>query len=171
MEHNDGYMDLIAAAYDHPDGFEVIENSKHLNNRQKHILLAYYRDGKSYAEIGKELDIVGERVRQIAKHSMDSVRMTLYCACMTNIKRQEYQQPVLEYEGMSVRSRNALMRNKLTSAAKIMEFLQKNNDLEPEKALMQMRNVGRKSAREIYQYLMQQNLFLPAVIERGKKVA
>lgn len=36
---------------------------------------------------------------------------------------------------------------------------------------MQMRNVGRKSAREIYQYLVQRNLFIPAVIERGKKVA
>ena len=134
-------------------------------------MLAYYRDGKSYAQIGEELDLVGERVRQIAKHSMDCVRMTLYCACITNIKRQEYQQPVLEYEGMSVRSRNALMRNKLTSATKIMEFLQKNNDMEPEEALMQMRNVGRKSAREIYQYLVQRNLFIPAVIERGKKVA
>lgn len=171
MENDVGYLDLITTAFDHPAGFGLIEKSEYLTDRQKHVLLAHYRDCKTYAAIGEELGVSKARIQQIAKSAMDGVRMTLLWACISDKKRKEYTCPPIEYDGLSLRSRNALMRNKLTSAEKIMGYLQNNNDKTPVEAFMQLRNVGAKSAREIYMYLIRHRLYLPAVIERGKKVA
>lgn len=171
MENDVGYLDLITTAYDHPEGFGLIEKSEYLTDRQKHVLLAHFRDCKTYAAIGEEQGVSRTRIQQIAKSAMDGVRLTLLWACISDRTRQEYTKPPTEYDGLSVRCRNALMRNKLTSAEKIMGYLQCNNDKTPIEAFMQLRNVGEKSAREIYRYLIRHRLYLPAVIERGKKAA
>ena len=171
MKDNDGYRNLITAAFNHPAGFEIIGKSEYLTDRQKHVLLAHFRDSKTYSAIGEEQGVSGARIQQIAQSAMDGVRLTLLWACLSDRTRQEYTKPPTEYDGLSVRSRNALMRNKLTSAEKIMGYLQGNNDKTPVEAFMQLRNVGEKSAREIYKYLIRHRLYLPAVIEHGKKVA
>lgn len=67
MRNDNGYMNLTVAAFNHPAGFEIIEKSEFLTDRQKHVLLAHFRDCKTYAAIGAEQGVSRARVQQIAK--------------------------------------------------------------------------------------------------------
>lgn len=147
-----GYIKLLEEAFG-PEDFMQIEMSEFLDNREKLIILGYYRDKKILQKIGDELGITRERVRQIKLRAMDGVRATLYQEHLSQLKREEYQTPVEKFEELSVRSRNALMRNKLTTAMEIARYIQGKKDMLPDEALMQIRGIGRKSAKEICSFL------------------
>ena len=78
----DGLERLITTAFWVED-FTPIEDSEYLDDREKQIIMDYFRDGKTLKEIGEELGITSERVRQIKNKAMDGVRSTLYRKCLS----------------------------------------------------------------------------------------
>lgn len=147
-----GYVKLLEEAFG-PEDFTPIEMSEFLGRREKLIILGHYRDNKNLREIGDELGVTRERVRQIKLRAMDGVRATLYEAHLSQTKKEEYQIPIEKFEELSVRSKNALMRNNLTTAIEIARYIQSKKDMQPEEALMQIKSIGRKSAKEICSFL------------------
>ena len=137
----DGLERLITAAFWVED-FTPIEDSEYLDDREKQIIMEYFRDGKSLKEIGEGLGITSERVRQIKNKAMDGVRSTLYRKCLSQEKYEEYSIPVDRFEDLSIRSRNALMRNNLRTAEAISKYIRSQKGLTQEEALMQIRSIG-----------------------------
>ena len=159
-----GYVELTMEAFGISEGFETIKTSPYLTKRQKFIILEHYQNNKTYTEIGNEMHLTRERIRQIASGAMDGVRITLAWACMSSAKKQEYKQRI-DFKGLSVRSRNALMRNHLSTPEEVMKYLQKNKDMEPEEALRRIKNVGEKTAQEICKFLKRKRLYIPTMPE------
>lgn len=86
-----------------------------------------------------------ERVRKIASSAMDKVRLSIY-NYSNSVKLPE------EFYDLSLRCRNALIHNDLRSEEEILKYIN-GQDLKPEEALMQLKNIGSKSAKEICDFL------------------
>ena len=140
---NMGYEKLLIAAY--PFNFEPIKCSEFLEDREKSIILAHYQDGKTYTRIANEMSLSKERVRKIASSAMDKVRLSIY-NYSNSVKLPE------EFYDLSLRCRNALIHNDLRSEEEILKYIN-GQDLKPEEALMQLKNIGSKSAKEICDFL------------------
>ena len=136
-----GYEKLLIAAF--PYNFDAIKCSEFLEDREKAIILAHYQDGKTYTRIAKEMGLSKERVSKIASTAMDKVRLSIYN--YSNSVQQEF------YD-LSLRCRNALIHNDLRSEEEILKYIN-GQDLKPEEALMQLKNIGSKSAKEICDFL------------------
>ena len=80
--------------------------------------------------------------------------------CMPDVMQREYVTNVTEFDDLSIRSRNALMRNKLTTPYEIGDYIKKQKGMSPEEAVMKLRNVGRKSAEEICGFLKVKRLLV-----------
>lgn len=156
----DGLERLITVAFWVED-FTPIGDSEYLDDREKQIIMGYFRDGKTLKDIGEELGITSERVRQIKNKAMDGVRSTLYRKCLSQEKYEEYSIPVDRFEDLSMRSRNALMRNNLRTAEAISKYIRSQKGLTQEEALMQIRSIGKGTAREICTFLKRKNLEIP----------
>lgn len=155
-----GYEKLLMAAF-WDDDFESIEKSEFLSDREKMVILQYYRDQKTLKEIADTMGVSRERVRQIKFRALDGVRSTLYKRCLSEEKVEEYKIPVERFEDLSIRSRNALMRNNLRTAEEIGRYIRSQKGLGPEEALMEIRNIGRGTAKEICSFLRRKNLQMP----------
>lgn len=143
---NNGIEKMILAAFNSAieQGFSVIEEADNLTDREKDILLRYYRDGESGEEIGEMYGISYQAVHQSRKRAVGKIRSAIYCKCVP----KEPMKP----KRLSNRSKNALIRSGLTTPDKILTFIcsQEGNAIE---VLMRIRNVGKKSAEEIYALL------------------
>lgn len=139
-----GYEKLLVAAF--PYNFTTIKQSEFLEEREKLVILAHYQDGKTYASIAKDMGVSKEAVRKIEDFAMDRVRLTLY-----NFSNSENLPEA--FSDLSVRSKNALTENGLKSIEAILKYISNQEGLPPEKALMQLKNIGTISAKEICYFL------------------
>ncbi len=80
--------------------------------------------------------------------------------CMPDVKRREFYTTVTEFEDLSNQSKNALMRNKITTPSDIIDYIKKQKGVAPEEAIMKLRNIGRKSAEEICGFLKVKRLLI-----------
>lgn len=53
---------------------QILENKSLLSNRERHIVFAYFAEGKTLNEIGKELGLTSERVRQVRDIALSKIR-------------------------------------------------------------------------------------------------
>lgn len=154
------FTKLIADAFSNTDEFSAIENSEYMTEREKEVILMYYRDKKSSREIANELELSRQRIHQLRNSALVGVRTTLSLLCMPDIKRREFYTCVTEFDDLTVRSKNALMRNRLTTPSEIADYVKKQKGCDPEEAIMKLRNLGRKSAEEIYCFLRMKGLLV-----------
>ena len=154
------FTKLITDAFCNTDEFAAIENSEYMTEREKDVILMYYRDNKSTKEIANELGLSRQRIHQLRNAALVGVRTTLSLLCMPDIKRREFYTCVTEFDDLTARSKNALMRNKLTTPSEIADFIKKQKGYAPEEAIMKLHNLGRKSAEEIYCFLRMKGLLV-----------
>lgn len=154
------FIKLISDAFSNTEEFTAIEESEFMIEREKEVILMYYRDCKSPAEIAKELELSRQRIHQLRNSALAGVRTTLAMVCMPDVKRREFYTTVTEFEDLSNQSRNALMRNKLTTPSDIVDYIKKQKGVAPEDAVMKLRNIGRKSAEEICGFLKVKRLLI-----------
>lgn len=154
------FIKLISDAFSNTEEFTAIEELEFMTEREKEVILMYYRDKKSPTEIAKELELSRQRIHQIRNSALAGVRTTLSMVCMPDVMQREYVTNVTEFDDLSIRSRNALMRNKLTTPYEIGDYIKKQKGMSPEEAVMKLRNVGRKSAEEICGFLKVKRLLV-----------
>jgi RNA polymerase sigma factor (sigma-70 family) len=53
---------------------QILENKSLLSDRERHIIVAYFAEGKTLAEIGKDLHLTPERVRQVRDIALSKIR-------------------------------------------------------------------------------------------------
>lgn len=143
------FIKLISDAFSNTEEFTAIEESEFMTEREKEVILMYYRDKKNPTEIAKELELSRQRIHQIRNSALAGVRTTLSMVCMPDVKKREFYRTVTEFEDLSNLSRNVLMRNKLTTPYEIMDYIKKQKGIAPEDAIMKIRGIGTKSAKEI----------------------
>ena len=146
------FIKLISDAFSNTEEFTAIEESEFMTDREKEVVLMYYRDKKSPTEIAVDLELSRQRIHQLRK--------TLSMVCMPDVKRREFYTTVTEFEDLSNQSKNALMRNKITTPSDIIDYIKKQKGVAPEEAIMKLRNIGRKSAEEICGFLKVKRLLI-----------
>ena len=52
----------------------VIHSSELLSKREKHCLIEYYKNNRTYIEIGKDYSITRERIRQVIELGLSKLR-------------------------------------------------------------------------------------------------
>ena len=154
------FIKLISDAFSNTEEFTAIENSEYMTEREKEVILLYYRDKKSLTQIANEFGLSRQRIQQIRNSALVGVRTTLSLLCMPDIKRREFYTCVTEFDDLTKRSKNALMRNKLTTPSEIADFVKKQKGCAPEEAIMKLHNLGRKSAEEICGFLKVKRLLV-----------
>lgn len=154
------FIKLISDAFSNTEEWAAIEESEFMTEPEKEVILMYYRDKKSPTEIAKELELSRQRIHQIRNSALAGVRTTLSMVCMPDVKRREFFKTVTEFEDLSNLSRNALMRNKLTTPSEIMDYIKKQKGIAPEDAIMKIRGIGIKSAKEICGFIKSNGLLV-----------
>lgn len=143
---DNGMEKMVLAAFKGAieQGFSIIEETDFLTDGEKDILLRYYRDGESGAEIGKVYGVTHQAIHFCKKKALGRVRNVIYCKCAPK--------GLIKQKGLSSRSRNALLRSGFEAPDKILAYIA-SQDVDPVEALMEIKNVGKKSAKEIYAFL------------------
>ncbi|GKG99083.1 hypothetical protein CE91St54_10150 [Hungatella hathewayi] len=154
------FIKLISDAFSNTEEFTAIEESEFMTDREKEVVLMYYRDKKSPTEIAVDLELSRQRIHQLRNSALVGVRTTLSMVCMPDVKRREFYTTVTEFEDLSNQSKNALMRNKITTPSDIIDYIKKQKGVAPEEAIMKLRNIGRKSAEEICGFLKVKRLLI-----------
>ena len=154
------FIKLISDAFSNTEEFTAIEESEFMTDREKEVVLMYYRDKKSPTEIAVDLELSRQRIHQLRNSALVGVRTTLSMVCMPDVKRREFYTTVTEFEDLSNQSKNALMRNKITTPSDIIDYIKKQKGVAPEEAIMKLRNIGRKSAEEISEFLKVKRLLI-----------
>lgn len=157
---NESFDRLVLEVFDNTAGFEAIENSEYMSEQQKEVILRRYRDGMDISEIAKSLELSRQRIHQILADAMEGVRMTLVALCMTDKARKKYDTRVTEFDGLSYRCVNALMRNNLTTPSQVVKYVRRCKEVPAEEAIMRLRGLGRKTAVEICTFMRTSHLMV-----------
>lgn len=147
------------------DGFEAIESTDQLNSKEKSVILKFYQEQKDIACIAEEMGISRQRVSQIKKSAMDGVRTGLYLNNFGTERKENIGKPI-NFDDLSTRTRNVLLRNRLRTVEDIINYITKQKEEEPAEAIKRLRNVGTKTAAEILDMLESEGYKLPAFREK-----
>ena len=141
-----------------------------LTDRERDVLLLFYRDGYTFEKIGEKYDISRSRSGQIrdkalrkCRHqSRSKILLIGYAQAETEhrLSEESFRKRICSGENMkieeyslSIRSNNCLMRAGLNDRNDVLRYIKEHESESPLNALLHIRNLGRKSAIEILEKL------------------
>ena len=150
---------------------KIEEDLSNLTEREREVLKMrsglYYNKPYTLEEVGKELGVTRERIRQIEAKAIRKIyyywqrkkRLQEFNQAneiskevITEAKKTKVNNMPIEVLDLSVRSYNCLKRANINTVGELT--------LKTEKELMRIRNLGRKSLKEIIQKLEERGLYL-----------
>lgn len=141
-----------------------------LTDRERDVLLLFYRDGYTFEKIGEKYDISKSRSGQIRDKALRKCRyqsrskILLIGYAQAEIEQRltkenfrkricSGENMILEEYDLHIRSYNCLRRAGLNDRNDVINYIQMHGNEKPEDALLKIRNLGRKSAIEILEKL------------------
>lgn len=134
-----------------------------LTERERDILLLYYRDGCNLREIGEKYEISRERSRQIRVKALRKCRHRSRAKILSlgyaqaeieqRLTEESFRKRICSGENMSleeydlpIRPYNCLKRANLNDRNDVLRYIREHENESPLDALLHIRNLGRKSA-------------------------
>jgi len=159
-------LDAISSKADHSDvlnlteeGVIQIANQIGVSTRSIKALSSRYgfygERSHTYAEIGQELTVSPERVRQIVRSVCVTFRRAIRLETKEKIAQSEEKDMRIERCGFSVRTYNCLRKSKLLTLEAIVQCSAAD--------LQMIRNFGRRSLKEVVRVLDERGLKLEEI--------
>lgn len=154
IRKRDALRDLIADSLLIKIGFDEILNADIFNDKERLVLNERYRNGKATAEIAPMLNLSHQQISNIQKSALQKVSCIVidHSIQVRTVKPYNMERlaeiKVSDVKELPSRCKNVLYRNQMFNMRDVCEYLEKYN-WDTVIAFMQLKNIGKKSAKEL----------------------